>query len=744
MAHDVFISTSSKDKPVADAVCATLESRGIRCWMAARDIQPGQNWGGAIIDAIGGSRILVLIYSTHANTSQQVIREIERAVHKNVTVIPFRIEDVPMSSSLEYFISSPHWLDAFPEPRLFHFEQLADTIQRHVAPGTGATRRAELTSGESAVAPTPKRRRGPTVAVLVLLALAAAGAVLVYFWPQAKPLANGPNVGVTGTVDPVPPPLVSLTPPVLEPQSKPVTEATTLALVIPVKAQTEMAWERLKDVDRADGFDVRLDEAEGTLREARTFFEQKEYDEAKQRFLVLRDVTKKIAEQSALRERAKSALTAADAAAADSRLKGAAIDAKAQYSAGAESLKAARAALGRGDFENARSSAEAARAQYAQASLRITAKSKLRESRQAYDKALAAYDANVLKRNGGKAWAAVASAVGVAEGAGEDFSAAAAAYAKATQLLPAADAAAKAEQARLKSAADAVAKAEQLRLKNTADGAAEAEQLRLKTAPYAEDRARQQREAEALRLRQKVAEANDPQIFLNSLGMNFVKIKAGAFVMGTPAREDEREDDERQHRVELTRSFMIGAHEVTVAQFAAFATATGFKNREWRSPDFPQGDDHPVVSVSWSDALAFCEWLSSKEGKKYRLPTEAEWEYACRAGSRTAYAFGDDPNQLGEYAWFEDNSQERTHRVGTKKPNAWGLYDMAGNVYEWCGDGYAAYPAADAVDPKNNPTLKTHVLRGGAWDKDSEECRAGDRTESQKRNENVGFRIVLE
>jgi hypothetical protein len=128
MVHDVFLSYSSKDKTTADAVCATLEKRGIRCWIAPRDIRPGLDWGGAIIDAINQARVMVLIYSGQANKSQQIKREVERAVSKGVTIVPVRIEDVPPGKTLEYFISSSHWLDAFTPPLESHLEQLAETV----------------------------------------------------------------------------------------------------------------------------------------------------------------------------------------------------------------------------------------------------------------------------------------------------------------------------------------------------------------------------------------------------------------------------------------------------------------------------------------------------------------------------------------------------------------------------------------------------------------------------------------
>jgi biotin transporter BioY len=127
--HDVFVSYSSDDKPTADAVCATLENKGVRCWIAPRDILPGVDWGGAIVDAINASRVMVLVYSAKANDSPQIKREVERAVHRGLSIIPFRIEDVPMSKTLEYFMSMPHWLDALTPPLQNHLDRLADTTR---------------------------------------------------------------------------------------------------------------------------------------------------------------------------------------------------------------------------------------------------------------------------------------------------------------------------------------------------------------------------------------------------------------------------------------------------------------------------------------------------------------------------------------------------------------------------------------------------------------------------------------
>jgi biotin transporter BioY len=155
MPHDVFVSYSSDDKPTADAVCATLENNGIRCWIAPRDILPGMDWGGAIVDAINASRLMVLVYSAKANDSPQIKREVERAVNRGLSIIPFRIEDVPMSTTLEYFMSMPHWLDALTPPLQDHLDRLATTT-RLILERAGAVL-ATPPGGQTTLPPPPVR-----------------------------------------------------------------------------------------------------------------------------------------------------------------------------------------------------------------------------------------------------------------------------------------------------------------------------------------------------------------------------------------------------------------------------------------------------------------------------------------------------------------------------------------------------------------------------------------------------------
>jgi hypothetical protein len=161
---------------------------------------------------------------------------------------------------------------------------------------------------------------------------------------------------------------------------------------------------------------------------------------------------------------------------------------------------------------------------------------------------------------------------------------------------------------------------------------------------------------------------------------------------------------------------------------------------------FKDNPKNPVESVSWNDAQAFCQKLSEKTGKKYRLPSEAEWEYACRAGSQTRYYFGDNAELLGQYAWYRYNSASKTHPVGQKKPNNWGLYDMHGNVWEWCEDGwhenYQNAPKDCSAWNDNHSQTNRRVLRGGSWYYSLRYCRSACRRSFGSRINSYGFRIV--
>ena len=225
--------------------------------------------------------------------------------------------------------------------------------------------------------------------------------------------------------------------------------------------------------------------------------------------------------------------------------------------------------------------------------------------------------------------------------------------------------------------------------------------------------------------------------YTNELGMEFVLVRPGEFMMGSTRREPGREGDEGpRHQVRITKGFTMGAHEVTQEQYAEVMG---------RNPSKFSGAQNPVEQVSWNDAVEFCTRLSRKEGRTYRLPTEAEWEYAGRAGSTTAYCYGNDPGQLGEYAWYEGTSGEKTHQVGLKQPNAWGLYDVHGNVWEWCQDWYADYKRGPAEDPVGVASGVYRVVRGGSWFDYPLAFRSASRGRNSPscRSDDQGFRVVF-
>ncbi len=305
-----------------------------------------------------------------------------------------------------------------------------------------------------------------------------------------------------------------------------------------------------------------------------------------------------------------------------------------------------------------------------------------------------------------------------------------------------------------------------------------------------------------------------PKVFENSLGMRFVRVPAGEFLMGsdeTPLalardypqnelrRFTELGDEAPVHRVRISQPFFLGQHEVTVGQFRRFVEASGhvpesiadgtggygynpaydpaaskrgdlFEGRDpkysWRNTGFAQDDTHPVVNVTWNDAVAMSRWLSQKEGRRYRLPSEAEWEYACRAGSTSRYYSGNAPVSLVQIAntfdadaapyWPALRAQALpgsdghafTAPVGSYRPNAFGLYDMLGNAWEWTADWHddAYYAASPVVDPPGPASGSVRVRRGGSWHTWAlySRCSYRNWNSPQTRYTLVGLRLLLE
>ena len=226
----------------------------------------------------------------------------------------------------------------------------------------------------------------------------------------------------------------------------------------------------------------------------------------------------------------------------------------------------------------------------------------------------------------------------------------------------------------------------------------------------------------------------------NKVTMKLVSIPSGKFMMGSPASEKDRFDSEGpQHEVTISKAFYMGGYSVTQEQYEQIMG---------KNPSQFKGAQNPVENVSWDDAVEFCKKLSQKTGKTVRLPTEAEWEYACRAGSKTRFSYGDDNDyaNLGDYAWYDKNSDKKTHPVGQKKPNAWGLYDMHGNVWQWCSDWYDSYANAKNTDPQGPASGTSRVLRGGSWYNLPQNCRSARRSwnDPDDRFHNFGFRVVVD
>jgi formylglycine-generating enzyme required for sulfatase activity/lipoprotein NlpI len=299
---------------------------------------------------------------------------------------------------------------------------------------------------------------------------------------------------------------------------------------------------------------------------------------------------------------------------------------------------------------------------------------------------------------------------------------------------------------------------------------------------------------------------SDTKQITNSIGMKLTLVPSGEFMMGSKESAEETakffskaygglgsfdffNDEHPQHRVQITRSFYLGTFHVTRGQFRQFVADTGYKTDaekgekpgawgwdpakkggfafnekySWRYVGFEQTDEHPVVNLSWNDAAAFCKWLSKKEGNMYRLPTEAEWEHACRAGTTTRYYCGDDPETLAKVGNVADatfkarfpnvkctikatDSYVFTSPVGSFKPNAFGIYDMHGNAWQWCADRYdAEYYAKSPIDDPTGPDFgDVRVSRGGSWNYGPRDSRSAERVRSEPNNRSniTGFRVV--
>ena len=264
--------------------------------------------------------------------------------------------------------------------------------------------------------------------------------------------------------------------------------------------------------------------------------------------------------------------------------------------------------------------------------------------------------------------------------------------------------------------------------------------------------------ADAIHAPRRSAGRGNPDVRVLYLGgdvqLELVRIPAGEFIMGA----SDGDADETPHPVRLTHDLWMSRDEITNQQFERFLADSGYQGAAEADKDYlkhfeagvryaSRDGGYPVVCVSWFNAKAFCDWLSRRAGCTVRLPTEAEWEYACRAGTRTRYFTGDSDAALLRAGWFAENSDRTTHPVGRLEPNAWGLRDMHGNVWEWCEDWYGEtyYASSPPADPPGPNSGATRVLRGGSWFLISRYCRSANRSFGDPRDTNyvIGFRIAV-
>ncbi|MGQ0628547.1 MAG: SUMF1/EgtB/PvdO family nonheme iron enzyme [Phycisphaerales bacterium] len=714
--HEVFLSHSSRDKTAADAVCHALEEAGTRCWVAPRDVQPGVPYASSILDAIEGCALMVVMVSKDANDSEHVAREVELGARHRRPLLPIRIDSVEPSRELTFFLGRAHWLDAMSPPFAAHLALIVKSVQGIVPRESAAARSASgpvaPVSASARAAPpppsgpTPPRPRARLWAVGGVLLLAVV-ALVAFAVVKSRP-PKGP--GETGL---------------------PVAAAVklTLADVAPLKINTTQKRDVVNLAKSPpDALRPLIDEMEREWKTAELYFSRDAFAEAKGAYeradAAAERVLKGVADHAAknAREGAVAAMTPLEPDKADPAVVPGLSEAKQRLAEG-DALRSAKPAEAAGQYAKAEESAKAATTALAEARKKALEERQAEEARKAAEalkaeEARKAAEAKKAEDDGKAARAREAATTAISVLAGDKAEpGAAAALAEANRQLGLGDDERKA--APLKAAG-------LYRLAEVAalNGAAVVSEAR---------------KAEEARNRKT------GDTITNSIGAVMVFISPGTFTMGTPATEADRGADETQHQVTLTRGFYLGKTEVTQAQWRAVMG---------NDPSNFKGDTLPVEKVSWDDCAEFCRKLSAKEGKKYRLPTEAEWEYACRAGTTTPFSFGATitPQQVnfdGNFTYggsAKGLDRQKTVAAGSLPANPWGLHEMHGNVWEWCSDWYGESPARGATNPTGPEQGEHRVLRGGSWTDDPHYCRAGDRGRiaPDYRNTGIGLRLALD
>ena len=547
-----------------------------------------------------------------------------------------------------------------------------------------------------------------------------------------------------------------------------------LSDVTRIRAKADGAWRRAQFLDPGQGFKAKLARCTTLHTNAETFFKLNDYPKAQAAYARLLDESEKLMELNRQRKLAAAAGASVAAAVKPIKSDGGKNDPNGLWRKIGETRREAQAAFDAGDFTKAQDlwSAAAKHTEARYAGLADLAGA-------AYDKALAEYGESALKSYGGAGWAAAQKAVAEARRARRkrDFGKARAQYVEALKQL-------------------AIAREEMLMNKCLADVRALIGAVRYRAAlARINGEIKRGRSPAWLTSLETMKKAIESKILLAkkvqaggaSMTMRLVLIPAGEFLMGSPPGDRLRSLGEVPYKVVISKPFYIGATEVTLAQYRCFVRARGgsgkfrteaektgsadgwngkkwgkIKGLSWRNPvpGAKPDDRHPAVCLTWQEAVVFCEWMSKAVGRTVRLPTEAEWEYACRAGTTTPFSFGDKIQDLAQYGNYRDKSAKISRvdagsdghpmlaPVRKYKRNPWRLYDMHGNAMEWCADWMGAYPRSRLVvtDPKGPRTGRFRMVRGGAWYTPARQTRSAARLGigPDYYANTIGFRVVVE
>jgi formylglycine-generating enzyme required for sulfatase activity len=589
------------------------------------------------VDAINGSRVMVVIFSSNSNSSRQVIREVEQAVKRGVAILPLRIEDVPLSADMDYFISTLHWMDALSPPLEQHLVRLAGTIRLILSQPN------DDTGNDSTPLPAAIRR-------------------------TAQPIPDG--------------------------------HEATFDVAVTRKLEADLAWERIQGLDRSQKFGSLLDEAQSELRRAAEYDRRQVFAQAIEGYTKFILSCGRIEKHDQLRREAQAAFRKAKGAMMSADSSFTHEKRPKSFTHGWQALTEAESSYSEGQFDAAKKQLASAVERFTEAAAEAPLLNTFFDAEQVWLTELAAADKEILSKFAAPQFqiamvkaddARSVKSAGQTEAATRNFCEAATTLAQALALAKSK------ERATLTAEITA-----QLEISIARRDKFGAEDLLAKLETLNSG------ETKPSSYRNSVSGLSAPLSIQLGGGvkMEFALLPAGPFLMGSEKGEA---NEKPVHQVTIEKSFYLGMYQVTQEQWCAIMGHN-------RSGSL--GPRNPVDRVSWNDCQTFlCKLALKVPHMRVSLPTEALWEYACRAGSTSEYCYGDDPAGLSEYGWYSLNANSKSHPVGERKPNAWHLYDMHGNVWEWCADSFDAqyYAVSPEREPLGPDSASLRVLRGGSY-----------------------------